>query len=521
MKTIKQALDEQNNDYSHLEKEYLKLTGSSLSIDPVSPPPQQVKAKPLTATIVIPAWNVRNTILACLASIEQSSFNISHQNRLQVVIVDDGSTDDTWDIIKKSDFSLHLTAIRQNHHSVAKARNTGFSMAEGNIIISCDADMVLSYYTIENLIVRHQYLQDVLLVGFRSNVPENDPQVNPDFIRKCGNPRDSYFIGDERIAFQIPGYPSNMCLASNHLKQLGCARSLWMPDYDIWDLPNLVFGVLFSVPRHIYSSIGGYDERFYGWGHEDGYFAAKVIAEGLYIIPVYSASGLHIIHSPRSKDKELEYIRNRKKYFRLLRTCKAGQYPNWLAQAKDRIKESIVFNPTPIPSGANLKEVIYQKNKSVLNKTDGLLAVGEYSQAFETLKKNKKIIKENEYLLRLGNTFFGMNRYQEAISVFEDVSASMNFAAKPTIELARAQAANGQFKSAKEIVRKLSQAHPQARGLSYWYYCSAQRHITQGRRYLNQKFYQVALRCFEAALIAEPNNRVALKYRSECMVSGK
>ncbi len=77
--------------------------------------PQKTSSEPLTVSVVIPAYNVQPSIPACLTSIEQSSFNINHQNKLEVIVVDDGSTDDTWKIIKESNLSLNLTAIRQTN----------------------------------------------------------------------------------------------------------------------------------------------------------------------------------------------------------------------------------------------------------------------------------------------------------------------------------------------------------------------------------------------------------------------
>lgn len=516
-RTLKQTLNKQSNDYTYLEEKYALITGTSLFLDPFAPPPRVESGKPLTASVVIPAWNVRESILACLTAIDKSSFNLNHKNRFQVIVVDDGSTDGTWEIIKKSRFSLNLTAIRQNHYGQAQALNTGISIAEGNIIISCDADMVLCYHTIEHFVARHQLSSNVLLIGFRSHTNKDNPQIDTQFISQHGSPQSIYLTGDERIVFPVPGWPSNMCLASRYLKLLGNAKSLWMPDDDAWYLPDLVFGALFSLPKHVYFNIGGYDERFYGWGCSDGYLAARAIAADQYIVPVYAASGLHINHPPRTENKQLEYTRNRKLFSRLIRTCKVGSYPNWLAHARNRIVESFTRSPIQKSFVVNKKDLTHQKVEVTLSNIDCLLAIGEYSQAFTILTNNPIAYNDGAKLLRLGKTLIGMERYQEAIGTLKKVTVPINLVPESSINLAVAQAASGKFTSARTTLEKLSQVYPQTPDLLYWYHSPAEKHIRQGRKYFTQGFYRIALRCFEAALITDPNNRTALKYRDRCL----
>lgn len=513
-----QALNKRSNDYTPLEEKYAGVTNTSLFLNPFAPPPKIESKKPLTVSVVIPSWNARESILSCLASIEQSSFNIYHQNRIQVILVDDGSTDGTWEIIKKSRFSLNLTVIRQDHYGQAQALNTGISIAEGDIIISCDADMVLCYHTIEHFVTRHQLLPNVFLIGFRSHISKNDPQIDTQYIRRHRSPKGTYFTGDERIVFPVPGWPNNMCLTSEHLKLLGNAKSLWMPDDDTWYLPDFVFGALFSLPRSIYVRVGGYDERFHGWGCTDSFLAAKAIAAGQFIIPIYAASGFHIDHSPRSgSNQQLEYKRNRARFLRFLKTSQVGNYPNWLASAKNRIIELLSFQPTRKYPKSKKKDLSKLINGDKLSIVDCLLATGEFSRALAVLKNFRGRDKNKEWAMRLGKAFLGISRYQEAIDIQRQAIASSNFSPEPIIQLAVTLAASGQYQSAHTTLKGLSKTHPRTPELSYWYYCSAQKHIKQGVSYFNQEFYFLALRCFEAALIVEPKNKTALKYRNQCL----
>jgi glycosyltransferase involved in cell wall biosynthesis len=83
---------------------------------------------------VIPAYNVEKFILAAVESALSQSFR-----DLEVIVVDDGSTDKTADLV----MSLHdsrLKLIRQNNLGLAAARNTGIRASRGKYIGLLDGD---------------------------------------------------------------------------------------------------------------------------------------------------------------------------------------------------------------------------------------------------------------------------------------------------------------------------------------------------------------------------------------------
>lgn len=520
-RTLREVISERDNDYSFLEKRYAQIGEKSLLLDPFALPQYNSSLLPLTVSIVIPAYNARESILACLASIEQSSFNLNYQDRLQVVVVDDGSTDGTWEIIKQSPFSMHLTVAKQNNHGQAHALNTGISVAEGDIVISCDADMVLSYHTIDQFVARHQQIPNALLAGFRLDTPKTDPRVDHNFIRKYGSHQDSYFVKDERIIYPVSGWPNNMCLASDNYKRMGCSNGLWMPDdkncEDPWLLSDLVIGAIFSLPREIFSNVGGYDERLHGWGSTDGLLAAKEISNNQFIIPVYAASGLHINHPFRTKDKQLEYSQNRKRFFEIIQKEKINEYPNWITKAKDRIIESFIRSPMQASFKPHKNKLMSEDDKFFWNEIDSLLAIGDYFRASTRLSSYSIPDSDREKLLRLGKIAFGRREYQKAINILKEVSSSSNYASEVAIQLSIAHAANGEFTSANAVLKELAEVNAQAPGLSYWYRTTAQEHANQGEKYFNQGFYDIALRCYEAALIIDSKNKEALKRRDQCI----
>ncbi|KAF5042284.1 Glycosyl transferase family 2 [anaerobic digester metagenome] len=60
---------------------------------------------------------------------------------LEVIVVDDGSTDETGGVLER--FSEHIEIIRQENHGLSAARNAGLARANGRHVVFLDADDLL------------------------------------------------------------------------------------------------------------------------------------------------------------------------------------------------------------------------------------------------------------------------------------------------------------------------------------------------------------------------------------------
>src|SRR5258708_24068262 len=159
--TLEQQTSSRNNDYGHLETIYHRVTGGELVRAPYESVRHTVAEVMLSASVIVTARNERAAIEKCLISIEQSTFNRNYPGELEVIAVADGSTDGTWELLEGLQLNLHLKAARQEHHGPAHARNVGIALAEGDVIICCDADFILTPFAIEELMKRHQVLDIV------------------------------------------------------------------------------------------------------------------------------------------------------------------------------------------------------------------------------------------------------------------------------------------------------------------------------------------------------------------------
>lgn len=92
----------------------------------------------ITLSIIIPVYNVERYIKKCLLSIlaQEKDFN----NLIEIIIIDDGSTDQSPAIINEFRNKDFLYIITQKNQGLSNARNTGFSLAKGKYIWFVDSD---------------------------------------------------------------------------------------------------------------------------------------------------------------------------------------------------------------------------------------------------------------------------------------------------------------------------------------------------------------------------------------------
>lgn len=90
----------------------------------------------VSVSIIVPVYNAANTIERCVESVRKQSFT-----RWQLILVDDGSTDDTYSVCKGFEQEdSRILVLRKENGGVSSARNAGISEATGTWIMFIDAD---------------------------------------------------------------------------------------------------------------------------------------------------------------------------------------------------------------------------------------------------------------------------------------------------------------------------------------------------------------------------------------------
>lgn len=90
-----------------------------------------------TATIIVPCWNEEKTVSKTIHSLLRLDYP---KNKFNIFIVDDGSTDKTWEVVQKFSNNPQITLIRKENGGKHTAVNLGISESTSEIIGCLDAD---------------------------------------------------------------------------------------------------------------------------------------------------------------------------------------------------------------------------------------------------------------------------------------------------------------------------------------------------------------------------------------------
>ncbi|MBV9818561.1 MAG: glycosyltransferase [Solirubrobacterales bacterium] len=175
----------------------------------------------MTASVVIAAHNAQRTVRAAIASALGQT-----RPPLEVIVVDDGSTDATGELVEKID-DPRVRLLRRPNGGPSAARNTGIAAARGDCVAFLDSDdLWLPAYLQRAL----DGLGSVEHPGFAYT----DAWV---FDPGSGRVREQTAMGSPR---EPPGEPERFLAALLHR--------------------NFVFTAA-TVPRSVLTAVGGYDER--------------------------------------------------------------------------------------------------------------------------------------------------------------------------------------------------------------------------------------------------------------------
>lgn len=153
-----------------------------------------MKEKPLIS-IIVPVYNIMDCLERCVDSCLQQTYQ-----RLEILLVDDGSTDGTGDLcdrLKEKDSRIRV--FHKENGGSSSARNLGIREAKGEYLGFVDSDDYIAPTMYEELM--NAVLQHGVLVAQVSR-DEIDAQGNrmPDV---CAAPKEAFFCGSERFMEEL------------------------------------------------------------------------------------------------------------------------------------------------------------------------------------------------------------------------------------------------------------------------------------------------------------------------------
>lgn len=141
--------------------------------------------KPLVS-VIIPAYNVAPYIYHCLSSVSSQTYE-----SIEIIVVNDGSTDDTYSIcIGFTSVDDRLKIVNQKNFGLVAARKAGLSVASGELILNVDGDDWLPSNAISLLVAASMSHQSDLVIGsfnreFIGSLSLNTPRLSPGYYSRA------------------------------------------------------------------------------------------------------------------------------------------------------------------------------------------------------------------------------------------------------------------------------------------------------------------------------------------------
>ncbi|MEM9400096.1 MAG: glycosyltransferase [Verrucomicrobiota bacterium] len=159
-------------------------------------------------SVVVCSYNGATTLRQCLASLSKMTYP-----DYEVILVDDGSKDNTQEIVK--DFPTIVTVMQENQ-GLSVARNVGYHQATGEIIAYTDSDCMAEKDWLYHL-VRPLLEGDYAAVGGPNISPPTENWVQATVAAAPGAP--CHVLIDDREAEHVPG--CNMAFYKWALEAIG------------------------------------------------------------------------------------------------------------------------------------------------------------------------------------------------------------------------------------------------------------------------------------------------------------
>lgn len=216
-------------------------------------------------SVIIPTFNAAMTLARAIDSVRAQSWPVH-----EIIVVDDGSTDDTADVVRRFGDAVRL--IRQRNSGVSVARNAGAAAATGDWLAFLDAD---DWYAPDRIKLHAAWIEE-------------------DATLDCLTGDYEYRDGDGTLlGTSMAQHESGRMMQA---KAAGATRVVMETPAEITAFVADHFGDThtLSVPRARFIELGGYPTGFKVC--EDVHFLTRLVARSRRIGVICQSLGVYVIH---------------------------------------------------------------------------------------------------------------------------------------------------------------------------------------------------------------------------------
>ncbi|MDR2916878.1 MAG: glycosyltransferase family 2 protein [Tannerella sp.] len=232
-------------------------------------------------SVVIITWNAQRDVKACLDSVMEATM----QRPVEIIVVDNGSTDDTRAILHSYGERINLILLQKNN-GIAVARNIGMNAAKGEYIWILDVDTIVNKEAVDGMLGYLIHHPECGLCACRLQSENGDVQ---DSCRRLPYPK-------HKVRNLLTGKTGRSVLTKGLHNKVKKQNEAQFYHKELWGGKpfevEYVIGACQMFRKTILNEVGYLDEQIF-YGPEDADFCLRIYQKGYQIVclPFY-----HIIH---------------------------------------------------------------------------------------------------------------------------------------------------------------------------------------------------------------------------------
>ncbi len=309
-------------------------------------------------SIVIPTYNNKYHLAETLYALQhQKNYPC---NSYEVLVIDDGSSDDLFGYISNFKFLLDLKIIRlerDEYSCRARARNIGVKNASGEYIVFIDSDILVKEDHLSQLDRYFDTNSNCLVVGNRLHIKNNFSPIKAvnSFSANYTFPSDNYSVLDYRyLVFSAQSYNGRLI------------PDPWLHTYSC----NI------AVAKKWLIQTNGFDEKFIDWGLEDVELGYRLHLLGLNIA---INPFLETFHQGNGHRDDIAISQQRLKKYKENISYFLHKHPSALSHHKDPVDHLI--------NGQHFETFHVEENDEFLEFHD-YLNINDFKEKIINIQKN-------------------------------------------------------------------------------------------------------------------------------------